>query len=153
MNRTAPMTITEEARLRTQDALAAKSALRLGIDPRPGKTVSLRVVSRTINHCVAGHVVPLGESVIQVHELDVPAFVAEVETASAADLERVRLEQAQRVSDNEATRRESRTARLLHDTFPAVFRAVLRRDPKAFDVVEVLSDEQPAAPSKRGAKP
>ncbi len=150
MNRT-PLTITEEAAQRVQNALAAKSALRLGIDPRPGKTVPLRIVSRTANHCVAGHAVPFGESVLTVHELDVPEFLAYVETASAPDLERVRQEQAQRVADNEAARRESRTARLQHDTWPAVFRAVLRRDPLPFDLVEVLDDAQPAATPKRGA--
>ena len=151
MNRT-PMTISPEAAERTRAAIDARAALRLGIDPRPGATVSLRAVSRTMNQNVEGHCVPFGESVLQVHELDVPAFVAMVETASASDLERVRAEQAQRIADNEIARRASRTARLQHDTWPAVFRAVLRRDPLPFDLVEVLSDETPATPAKRGAR-
>ena len=152
MNRT-PMTITEEAAQRVQNALAAKSAARLGIESRPGKTVSLRIVSRSANHCCAGHVVPFGESTLEVHELDVPAFMAEVETASASDLERVRAEQAQRIEDNDRLRRESgRSARLALDTWPAVFTSVMRRSPRAFDLVEVLDAETPAAPAKRSSR-
>lgn len=152
MNRTVP-TITPDAAARTRAALDARAAWRLGIDPRDGKRVALRVVSRGF-HAICGHAIKPGEQILDVHELDAPFFVREVETASAADLDRVRLEQEQRIRDNEEARRQhGNHARKVHDSWPAVFTAVMRRGPAPLDLVEVLDDAQPAATPKRKGAP
>lgn len=148
----APLSITEQARERVRAAIDAKAALRLGIDPREGRRIAIRVKANALNHAICGHVVPHPEGVIEIHESDLGAFAAEVEDASQADLDRVAAEQRTRIEENEATRRGSRTARLQHDTWPAVFTAVMRRSPRALSFLEVLSDETPATPAKRSSR-
>jgi hypothetical protein len=62
------------------DLNAAVAAKLLRIDPpRNEPKVTIRVQSRTVNHCIAGYIVPHQDGELSVYESDVRAFELEVE--------------------------------------------------------------------------
>lgn len=143
-------TISDDARERTRAALDAKAALRLGIDPRPGRRVALRVVSRG-THAIAGHYLVAGEQTIDCHEADVDAFAREVERATPDEIARVTAEQTARAEEADKARREG--GRFKPTSWEACYTAVLRRACSPIVSVEVLDAEPPASPpAKRGAR-
>jgi hypothetical protein len=145
----------EEIRLERE----IRNAAREGHDLRPGKRVSLRVVSKTHNQVVAGHLVTLGESIVRnVHVDDVPEFMHWVEDATPEELALVDRELKHRVKQIDDARRRGERLPIspLVATHEAAFCAALGRASKPFSLVEVLDDEPaadaapaPAAPAAR----
>ena len=135
-------------------ALDAKDAARRGIDPRPGVRCTLRIESRTAGHCVAGRIVPYGASVHPgVHSDDVHEFVSWLDTSTPEELASVTAEQKRRLLERDQARRDGQTPPRVSVEWGSVFRSVLRRDPKPFTSVEILSDEPEApAPAAKAAR-
>ena len=143
----APTIATTPEALRA--ALDAKEAARRGIDPRPGKRVTLRIESRTSNMAICGRIVNYGVNVLpDVHHLDVAEYVRWVDTSTPEELASVTTEQKRRILERDQARRDGQTPPRASVEWGAVFRSVLRRDPKPFTSVEVLPDTiEPEAPA------
>lgn len=97
--------------------------------------VNLRVVSRTLNHIIAGRSLPLGESIVErLPAAHVADFEREVEDATPEQLARVEEVWRSRANTPHACDRAERTP-------DAAFRAVLGRDRKVLTSVEVISTD------------
>ena len=143
----APTIATTPEALRA--ALDAKAGARIGVDSRPGARCTLRIESRTSGHCVAGRIVPFGISVhSDVHHLDTAEYVHWLDTSTPEELASVTTEQKRRILERDQARRDGQTPPRASVEWGAVFRSVLRRDPKPFTSVEVLPDTiEPEAPA------
>lgn len=147
------MTMDPAVRTQIEERRAEIEARKLGIDARPGKRVTLRVVSGTLGQVVCGRVLALGENVLaDVLETDVPEFCALVEDASPEELAIVDRERKLRVADAAKLRAKRQPVNSYTTTYVAAFTAVMRREPKPLVSVEVLADEAPAAPTKKGSR-
>ena len=128
-------------------ALDAKEAARRGIDPRPGKRVTLSILSRTGGMAICGRIVPFGSSVLpDVHVDDVHEFTRWIDQSTPEELRSVDLEIRRRIAERDAARRDGQTPPRQSVEPYAVHRACLRRDKLPFDRVEIMSDE-PDAPA------
>lgn len=123
-------------------------ARQLRIDPpRNEPKVTIAVKARSLNHCIAGHVVPV-DGELEVYASDVARFEAEVEEKSALDDAERRMRQYEEAvaakSRGEHVPDVSLPRGLL--SLPAVFREVNRRDMRALVSVRRVSEDK----AKRG---
>lgn len=119
-------------------------ARQLRIDPpRSEPKVTIEVKSRSINHCIAGHIVPM-DGTLEVYESDVPRFMAEVEdreALSAAEVAMRQYEAASAAKERGETVPDVSIFRGLL-SLPAVFRQVNRRDMRALASVKRLDADK-----------
>lgn len=141
----APVVASTPEQLRA--ALDARAGARIGVDSRPGPRRTVRVESRSSGHCVIGRIVPYGVSVhSEVLESDCAEFLHWLDVSTPEELASVTTEQKRRLLERDQARRDGQTPPRASVEWGAVFRSVLRRDPKPFTSVEILSDE-PEAPA------
>lgn len=126
------------------DKLRMLQARKAGLDVRPGRRVTLRVVSRG-THAVAGHLVFAGEQLVRdVHPSDVPEFLQWVDRATPEDLRLVEHELRRRTRAQDEARRSGGIVRSTNATHEAAYAHTLGRQPLPFVSVEVVDGEVPA---------
>lgn len=113
-----------------------REALRAGVDVRPGRMVKVEIDSRA-SGAHAGVVIQCGKHPYEIHERDVPALEALVETrkdklASARDHYESSLEEFQR----------AKGAGLVRPSLEASFQIVARDQIKPFDSVRVVAEKK-----------
>jgi hypothetical protein len=147
------MTMDPAIRTTIETRRAEIEARKLGIDARPGKRVTLRVVSIPTNQVVCGRMLSSGENILaDVLESDVAEFLGLVEDATPEELAIVERELKLRVADATRLRSQGKKPDAYSTTWVGAFTGVLRREPKALRSVEILTDEAPSAPSKKGSR-
>ena len=131
-----------------REALDAKEAARRGIDPRPGKRVTLQIESRTSNMAICGRIVNYGVNVLpDVHHLDVVEYTKWVEDAPPEDLRAIEVEQRRRIAERDEAKREGHAVPRRSLEWNAIYRSIRRVDPKPFLSVLVLDDAPPDEPA------
>ena len=126
-------------------------ARQLRVDPpRNEPKVTIEVKSRSVNHCIAGHVVPL-DGMLEVYESDVPRFMAEVEEREKLARAEERMRQYE-----EAIAAKARGESVSDVSLPrgllslsAVFREVNLRDMRALVSVRRVEPKTEAKDHKR----
>lgn len=126
-------------------------ARQLRVDPpRNEPKVTIEVKSRSINHCIAGHVVPL-DGTLEVYESDVARFEAEVEDRAKLAAAETRVRQYEEAiaakARGESVSDVSLPRGLL--SLPAVFREVNLRDMRALVSVRRVEPKGEAKDTKR----
>lgn len=119
-------------------------ARQLRIDPpRNEPKVTIEVKSRSVNHCIAGHIVP-PEGTLEVYESDVARFAAEVEDRELLARAEARMRQYEEAiaakARGESVSDVSLPRGLL--SLPAVFREVNLRDMRALVSVRRLDADK-----------
>jgi hypothetical protein len=119
-------------------------ARQLRIDPpRNEPKVTIEVKSRSVNHCIAGHIVPQ-DGTLEVYESDVPRFMAEVEDREALSAAEVALRQYEAASAAKERGETVPDVSIFRGllSLPAVFRQVNRRDMRALASVKRLDADK-----------
>lgn len=123
------------ARERALTSIERREALRAGVDVRPGEMVTVEIVSRS-HGAHAGFVVSPGAAHYTVHEADVKALEAMVETANEATMRVVK----DRLAVDEESFRASK-GRGVRPSLEAAFRVITGRDLRPFVSVRVIESK------------